>query len=306
MLFIDHFFKWCFAALFALVYTVLVGGFFVAISALFIDPPSYESVQRSVEASNLRQIAQSCLIYAADNQDRLPDAHDLPDYARLLALEAGLNDPSLWVGSVDSAALPDDFKTVLVAAPNGTRTLDPRFAQLPYLYTVVLDGITLQDPQTTPIAWTRGLDFETGRWRADSPYGDEGGHIAFLGGKVAFYRTLQNNSGGELVALDGRPTHRLRDALPPQARISPGPGPAPTAPTLGERLRKFLRDVPAAMRVIITWAWPLWMLALFFKATLAIARTWGVPIAQVRIESRPRWLILAPAALMLLSIVFQV
>ena len=48
------------------------------------------------------------------------------------------------------------------------------------------------------------------------------------------------------------------------------------------------------------------MLALCAKLALGIVRTWGVPVARVRIELRPRWLVLTPVALIVLSVVFQV
>lgn len=306
MLFIEHFFKWCFATLFALVVTVFIGGIPFTISMIFIDPPRKTST-RTIEASNLRQIGQASLIFAIDHRDHLPDATDLPDYARQLAIGGGLNDTSIWLPY--GTDLPENARSVLAEIPGQPREqqpINPAFSRLPHLFTVPLNGITSHMPPTTPIAWTRGLDLETGRWRSDSPYRGEGGHIAFLGGNVQFYRTLQNAAGGELVARDGHLTHRIRDTLPAGTRISADSGMVPAKPTFAERLQKLLRDVPAAMRTIINWAWPLWMLALFVKLTFVIIRTWGVPIARVRVESRPRWLILTPLLLLALSILFQV
>lgn len=304
MLFLDYFFKWCFAALLALVATVFIGGILFAISVLFIDPPRHEKASRAVEASNLRQIAQASLIYASDNRDRLPNAVDLPDYARLLAVGGGLNDATIWfpIGT----DLPENARTVLQEIPGKPREqspLSPAFTRARPLFTVVIGGLKMDDPRHTPIAWTRGLDLDTGHWRADSPYGGEGGFIASLGGQVEFFSDLHKMP---LVSRDGLYTHRIRDALPPGARISDDPGPPAPSPTLADRLRKALHGAPAFIRILITWAWPLWMLALLVKLTLAIARTLGVPVARVRIELRPRWLILAPAVLIGLSVLFQV
>ncbi len=306
MIFLDHIAKWFFSALAAFVLTLFSGGILVTISAEFVAPSHHRTAARSVDSSNLRMIGQASLIYAGDHQGRLPDAADLPDYARLLALHGGLNDATCWVASENRAAIPPDLTTVLMASPDGSRTLDPRFSKLPHLFTVVLGGLTDQHPGTTPIAWTRGLDLETGKWRKDSPYGGEGGHIVFLGGNVRFYRRLTNSSGGELVARDGRATHRILDTLPTGARISDNSGAPEASPTLIDRLGVLFRCVPDAIRTGILLAWPLWMLVLFMKLTLGFARTWGVPIAQLRIEPRSRWIVLTPAVLLLLSVVFQV
>lgn len=301
-----HALKWCLAAFFALVPTVVIGGLLFAISLIFIDPPRQTS-PRVIEASNLRQIGQASLIYASDHHDRLPNAVDVADYARHLALWGGLNDLTLWFPS--GTPFPPDASTVLQELPGKPRTqwpVSPRFTRLRPLFTVVLGGLDANLPSTTPLAWTRGLDLETGRWRPDSPYGGEGGHIVFLGGNVTFYRTLQNSTGGELVSRDGQPTHRIRDALPPNARIASDPGPSTPSPDFGQGIRTALHAVPSLIRTTILWAWPLWMLALLAKLTLGIVRTWGVPIARVRIELRPRWLLLAPAVLIGLSVMFQV
>ena len=306
MLFLNHAFKWLFATLLAVIITGLVASIPVTLSMLFIDGSRYASAQRAVESSNLRQIGQASLIYASDNHGCLPDAADLPDYARLLAVGGGLNDATIWFPS--DADLPESTGTVLVpinGQPREQWPVNPAFAQLRPLFTVVLGGLKDKDANTTPISWTRGLDLETGRWRRDSPYDGEGGYIAFLGGQVRFYRTLQNASGGELVSRDGRPTHRLRDALPLDARISLDPGATPGDPTRGDRLQEAFRDAAVPMRISIGWAWLLWMFAVFIKLTLSLARAWGVPVGRVRIESRLRWLILAPTALLILSIVFR-
>lgn len=307
MRFLVHVLKWCLAVLFALVPTVFVGGILSAISLIFIDEPPYGSAARSVEASNLRQIGQASLIYASDHHDRLPDAVDVPDYARLLAIDGGLNDISIWFPT--GTTFGPDAWTVLQDLPGQPRArwpTNPAFAHAQPLFTVVLGGLDANMPSTTPLAWTRGLDLETGRWRPDSPYGGEGGHIVSLGGNVTFHRSLQNSAGGELVSRDGRPTHRIRDALPPDARIAPDPGPPPPGPALGQTLRAALHAIPPLVRAAILWAWPLWMLALCAKLALGIVRTWGVPVARVRIELRPRWLVLTPVALIVLSVVFQV
>ncbi len=306
MLFLDHIAKWFFSAIAALMLTLFFGGILGTISAEFVAPPRLQTAARSIASSNLRQIAQASLIYAVDHEGRLPDATDLPDYARLLALHVGLNDASCWVASEDRSAIPPDLKTVLASTPDGSRALDPRFAQLPHLFAVVLGGLTDKHPGTTPIAWTRGLDPETGRWHKNSPYGGEGGHIVFLGGDCRFYRKLTDSAGGALISRDGRPTHRILDTLPAGARISDNAAAPTTSPSWTDRIRESAARTANGVRTSILLAWPLWMLVLFVKLTLGFARTWGVPVARLRIEPRSRWIVLTPAVLLLLSVVFQV
>jgi hypothetical protein len=304
MIFIDHLGKWFFAALFASVLTFLGGGILFAISLLLIVPLK-ATASRSVEASNLRQIGQASLIYASDHRDRLPEAVDLPDFARLLALGGGLNDAGIWVSQKDGSRLPHDLTTVLVTTPEGARVLDPRFSRLPHLFTVVIGGLTADEPSTTPLAWTRGLNLETGRWREDSPYRGEGGHILFLGGNVQFFRSLQNGAGGALVGRDGRPTHRIRDALPLGVRISEESAGFVPRPGLRDQVGRAVRQAPEVARAVIPFAWLVWMLALFIKLTLVLARRIGVPFAKLRYEPRVSWLLLSPIALLALSYVFR-
>ena len=163
MRFLVHVLKWCLAVLFALVPTVFVGGILSAISLIFIDEPPYGSAARSVEASNLRQIGQASLIYASDHHDRLPDAVDVPDYARLLAIDGGLNDISIWFPT--GTTFGPDAWTVLQELPGQPRArwpTNPAFAHAQPLFTVVLGGLDANMPSTTPLAWTRGLDLEPG------------------------------------------------------------------------------------------------------------------------------------------------
>jgi type II secretory pathway pseudopilin PulG len=172
-----------------------------------------DSARRSVAQSNLRQIGQAALIYAGDHQDRLPEAVDVWDFARLLAIGGGLNDATIWTIHGDPAAKDDrDVSTVL--GPDRL-SLHPEFASAKPGYAVVIKGLTGASPSTTPLAWTRGL-LTDGTWSPDSPYGTEGGHVVFLGGNVTYFR------GGhvEFVGRDGRPTRSFRDALPEGAEVS--------------------------------------------------------------------------------------
>lgn len=190
----------------------------VLLVAAIIIPPTHrvrETAQRPVAASNLRQIGQASLIFAGENQDKLPVATDVWDYARQLAVGTGLNDGTIWLNPSDPAAERDvGVSTVL----NADRTaLHPDFKSSRPAVAVALAEITAADPATTPIAWTRGLQPD-GTWAAHSPYGKQGGHILFLDGNVSFFRNLKDTN--RLLRYDGKGmTSDIREALPPGTRI---------------------------------------------------------------------------------------
>ncbi len=177
-----------------------------------------ETAWRSVDGSNLRQIGQASLIYASDHQNTLPGAAaaDVWDYARLAALDGGLNDASIWAVNGDPGVTEQygALSTVLNRDRDG---LEQAFSKLKLSWAVALHPeLSANSPSSTPIAWTRGLQPD-GTWAAHSPYGTQGGHVVFLGGNVSFYR----NTRDEFVRFDGKGrSSDVRDALPPGARIA--------------------------------------------------------------------------------------
>ncbi|TVR46806.1 MAG: prepilin-type N-terminal cleavage/methylation domain-containing protein [Puniceicoccaceae bacterium] len=193
-----------------------------------------ETARRTVDSSNLRQIGQSALIYANDNDERLPPrnlkfvgtpARIRPDpatpaqamppagylrfYAAALAQDGGLNDATMWVSQSDSGT-PTGLSTVLNADRTGFQAqFEPTGNVLSYQ---AVAGLTMGLPSTTPIAWTRGLIPPTGRWntRPSSVYGADGGHIVFLGGNVAFFQDVGTSpETGRLVAVNGQRTNNI-------------------------------------------------------------------------------------------------
>lgn len=175
------------------------------------------SARRSVDASNIRQLGQACIIYASDHDDNLPLASDVWDYARILA--EVINDASFWVSKNDPAA--DEFPELpreILGPGSKPRPLHPDFRKLKPSIAVALGRLNTRMPATTPILWTRGLQPD-GTWSASSPYGQTGGWIMFLGGNVAFYKTLADGEG-ELLRYGGKgQTANILEALPPGTRI---------------------------------------------------------------------------------------
>jgi len=182
------------------------------------------TAQRAVDASNLREIGKAAMLYAADNNDCLPDplavaaqqnVQASSNYYRWLGLlgRAGTlntaaiyfarNDP-LYDGSTPPTVMdPDDTTRRQVSAALQART--PSFE--------VVGGLKMSDPATTPIAYTRGLT-AGGTWDPDrGVYGAEGGHVVFLGGNVQFYPAIDSR----LVDTRGKPTNDIRRTIPAPA-----------------------------------------------------------------------------------------
>jgi prepilin-type N-terminal cleavage/methylation domain-containing protein len=183
-----------------------------------------ETAQRTVDASNLREIGKAAMIFAADNNDRLPDpltaaaqanVQASSNYFRWIGLlgRAGtLNDPAFYFSkndpSFDGTAPatvmdPDDATHKQVIAALQAQT--PSFE--------VVGGLKMSDPATTPIAFTRGLT-TTGSWDPDrGVYRAAGGHIVFLGGNVQFYQSID----GRLVNTRGKSANDIRETIPAPA-----------------------------------------------------------------------------------------
>jgi type II secretory pathway pseudopilin PulG len=183
-----------------------------------------ETAQRTVDASNLREIGKAAMIYAAENNDRLPDplapgAADAvsasTNYFRWIGLlgRAGtLNDPGFYFSKVDplfdgtapaSVIDPDDAtrRTVIAALEAKTPSYE------------LVGGLKMSDPATTPIAFTRGLKAD-GTWDHDKGvYGDAGGHIVFLGGNVQYYQSINSR----LVNTRGQSTNNILETIPAPA-----------------------------------------------------------------------------------------
>lgn len=189
-----------------------------------------ETARRTVDASNLRQIAHASLQYAMDHGGSLPlrrpplepggpvdDASvTIHAIAAALARDGGLNDSSVWFATSDSHAIAR-AKPILL--PDGT--LDPEFAASTAFSLDYVTGVQISMPGTTPIAWTRGLRRD-GTWDAQGGiYGSDGGYVVYLGGAVTFHRDLSS----ALMTPDHRMTSDILEVLPPGTRVvGAGPG----------------------------------------------------------------------------------
>lgn len=180
-----------------------------------------EKAQRAVDASNLREIVKAAMIYAGENQDRLPDPAMIPTEALtapsapflwpgILARQGMLTDPSFYFAKNDP--LFSGIYPTSILSP-GTRTvLDPSFTTDRSLSIEFVSGVRLGDPPTTPVAFTRGLRPD-GTWDpVTGVYGDAGGFVAYLGGSVIFHPSTA--TGKFRSYRTGRPTDNILHAIP--------------------------------------------------------------------------------------------
>ncbi len=185
-----------------------------------------ETAQRTVDANNLREIVKAASIYAADNNDRLPDptaiAAQYPGlgsgpyaWAGILAQRGIVTDPTFYFAKNDPY-FNGSYPAAIVDPANRT-TLSPEFAGRTLSFELV-GGLRMGDAPSTPVAFTRGLQ-ASGQWDPVSgTYKDTGGHIAFLGGNVQFYPNV-SEADNRLTLSNGAKGSSIRQAIPVNARI---------------------------------------------------------------------------------------
>lgn len=183
-----------------------------------------EKAQRAVDANNLREIAKAAMIYAADNNDRLPDpdaASALNAPARvflwpgMLARAGSMTEPGMYFSKVDPAF--DGVYPAAILSPANRNTLDSSFTDGRELSFEFVGGLKMSDPASTPVAFTRGLRTD-GTWDVQNGvYGDTGGYVVYLGGNVEFY---PDTAVGKFVnSTNGQRTDNILEALPARTNV---------------------------------------------------------------------------------------
>ena len=184
-----------------------------------------ETAQRTVDANNLREIVKAATLYAADNNDRLPDPAAIA--AQSPAAVTGGQGPFLWAGILAQRGILTDptfffarndpafsgTYPATIVTPADRSVLDPDFVTNRQLSFEFVGGIRMSDPPTTPVAFTRGL-LPGGTWSVESGvYRDAGGHVAFLGGNVQFFPNL-TEAANQLTLNNGHKGSSVLQALP--------------------------------------------------------------------------------------------
>ncbi|MDP1580019.1 MAG: type II secretion system protein [Candidatus Didemnitutus sp.] len=193
-----------------------------------------DTAQRTVDANNLREIVKAAQIFAADNNDRLPNPQAIlaqnPQpvtggsgvflWAGILAQRGILTDPTFYFAKNDPQF--NGIYPTAIVNPGNRSALDPSFTSNRLLSFEFVGGLRMSDGPTVPVAFTRGLQ-ANGTWSAENGvYRDTGGHIAFLGGNVQFYPNTQE-SASQLTLNNGRKGSSVLQALPFSANAASNP-----------------------------------------------------------------------------------
>jgi type II secretory pathway pseudopilin PulG len=180
--------------------------------------------RRTRVLNNMRQIALAYGSYVSDGRSmqELHRSSNANSWAATLARRTAVNDAAIYI-------IPEDYLTSgtagpvpqLIVPPNGAQTTPTEAFKIFPLGMTIITGISAHaNPSTTPLAYTRGLDPETGAWKpATGPDGGvdgpEGGCVVFLDGHAIHAPSLD----GVLIRYeDGAPTADIRQAVNPGSR----------------------------------------------------------------------------------------
>lgn len=193
--------------------------------------------KRAESSNNLSQIALAYVQYRSDHNGRnLPlhlsknpssgqDAHFEATSVYHLAYEFAwrgyLNEGAIYQIKSDRHVELKGIAPLAVAERDSTDSpwvLSQSFAQAAVSFDLVA-GLSSNAPSSTPVALTRGLDSESGQWNSDetiSPYGSDGGHIAFLDGHVDWFSDV---SGKLTNPVTRRPATQFLQSISQGARL---------------------------------------------------------------------------------------
>ncbi len=230
---------------FTLIELLTVIAIIAILSAILIPTVGQmrETARRTKDINNLRQIVNASLIFASQNGEMLPSSTHYFDattgrlvntggtvdgtneeVAAALAVGAGLNEVAIWKSDSDASATTATGTVVFnnggTYALNATIISDAGTRGLSYDY---VTDLILSVPSTTPLAFTRMETPTSSDWAVTDVYGDKGGHIAFVGGNVAWYTSLGTTAAtGVLVDGNGASTNLISDAIGTATTPLPG------------------------------------------------------------------------------------
>jgi prepilin-type N-terminal cleavage/methylation domain-containing protein len=171
---------------------------------------------------DLRQLGLALIAARSHGPAAIDHAHTVHQWILAFCRETGWQEPRPWLLPDDPLQPPAaDWPTrVARRTAGGVWELEPRFARLPLSLEIAGGLPTLSLGSATPMVWTRGLDIDS-----DYPphlpgvYPPGQGWVVFLDGSTRFIRDPYEAGGAFVNHTSGERTARLREALPPNARI---------------------------------------------------------------------------------------
>ena len=166
------------------------------------------------DGPRMRSIAEGQWSQTSSNQAATP-----ADFAKVLAWYTELNEAQLfYISSAEDTSQLSEIPNTIFRGFGKERTVDPDFENAKDNISYSMARVSANASASTPLIWTKGLT-EDGTWNVDtelSPWGDEGGHIIFVGGNVEFFQQIEE---GDLRKPDGTPTAAIQEAFTRVNRI---------------------------------------------------------------------------------------
>lgn len=174
--------------------------------------------RRARAMNNLQQIGLAYVSVSLENEAVLfRQAERVADWAGILARLAGINNPRLYSFEEDYLQ-PGAMPGTIGRWENGKWVPNAVFQQTPLSLTFIVGISPTAAADTTPLAYSRGLDPDKGVWKSASGedggvYGTDGGFILFLDGHVEFFSTLNDEHHQLVDFVSGESTSDIRKAV---------------------------------------------------------------------------------------------
>jgi prepilin-type N-terminal cleavage/methylation domain-containing protein len=182
---------------------------------------SQRKAKQAIAAQNLKGIAQAFVAYGNVIADGGTvdegQANSVAKFAEVLARKAKFDRADVWYIEADQRQVSGSKIPTFVIEDGSNKMESAR----PAAWAVVVNAkrSKLSDP-SYPLFWTRGLTAD-GKWNSEtSPWGDEGGHIAFGDAHVKWSANLLKDED-KLIKGDGNDNKRTssyEDAIGQDAR----------------------------------------------------------------------------------------
>jgi prepilin-type N-terminal cleavage/methylation domain-containing protein/prepilin-type processing-associated H-X9-DG protein len=146
-------------------------------------------------------------------------ANDQKQWAQVLASNVDLNDASLYFIDRADDVSGINIPRVILVEDEGVYTPGTEWGELDadvVSYAFVVNMSANAPTSTTPLLWTKGLqDDDNGTWAVASPWGTDGGHIAFMDGHVEWFdKSIDDRLvGGKASGSAGQATSSIADAI---------------------------------------------------------------------------------------------